>query len=283
RAGATTGGFAYGGALYIDSANALVFNNTFFANMCSTAIPYGGAIYVKSSKSSVIKNNIIVGNIATGIVPYGGGIACQPDTLDTLIFDYNDVWGNLPNNYYACRPGPHAFSLDPLFVSGPSGEYYLSQIAAGQPEESPCVDAGDTLLMTSPLNLDSLIHRWTTRSDTVYDTDRIDLGYHYLPTPFVSIKEKNSLATVGERFLIFPNPTSQTISIFYSLSRESEVKFSIYDGNGRLVRELIGKRGKAGTYRLFWDGKDSFGRRTASGIYFLSFNGSRVKKLLKLK
>ncbi|MEO0102065.1 MAG: T9SS type A sorting domain-containing protein, partial [candidate division WOR-3 bacterium] len=127
--------------------------------------------------------NIIVGNIATGIVPYGGGIACQPDTLDTLIFDYNDVWGNLPNNYYACRPGPHAFSLDPLFVSGPAGEYYLSQIAAGQPEESPCVDAGDTLLMTSPLNLDSLIHRWTTRSDTVYDAGRIDLGYHYRPTP----------------------------------------------------------------------------------------------------
>lgn len=282
RAGATTSGFAYGGALYIDSATALVLNNTFVANICSTAIPYGGAIYVNRSRTSVIKNNIIVGNIATGILPYGGGIACQLDTLDTLVFDYNDVWGNLPTDYHACRPGPNAISLNPLFVSGPAGEYYLSQISAGQPEESPCVDAGDTLLMTFPLNLDSLIRCWTTRTDTVYDGGRIDLGYHYQPIPFVSVEEK--LVSLGrEEFLIFPNPTRQSVSILYYLPKEEEVKISIYNANGRLVRKLVSKKEKLGLSQLLWDGRDFLGQETAPGVYFFSLNGNRVKKVLKLE
>ncbi len=42
-------------------------------------------------------------------------------------------------------PGAGNIDLDPLFVSGPDGDYYLSQIAAGQAVDSPCVDAGSDL------------------------------------------------------------------------------------------------------------------------------------------
>lgn len=186
RIGATTGGIAYGGALYLGAEAALVANNTFVANMCSTAIPTGAAIFSAYPRVT-IENNILVDNVATGIAPSGGGISCYPDSLDTLVCDNNDVWHNTPQDYSGCRPGAGALSLDPLFVPGPEGDYYLSHVATGQDSTSPCVDAGDTLSMTAPLNLDSLIHAWTTRTDTMPDAGAIDIGYHYEPHPLTAI------------------------------------------------------------------------------------------------
>ena len=63
--------------------------------------------------------------------------------------------------------------MDPLFVTGRLGDYYLSQWAAGQAEKSPCVDWGDDL--ASVYGMDSL----TTRTDQVGDEGFVDIGYHY--------------------------------------------------------------------------------------------------------
>ena len=59
---------------------------------------------------------------------------------------------------------------DPLFVTGPDGDYYLSQVGAGQPETSPCVNTGEPSTDTP----------WgTTRTDLVTDRGTGDMGYHY--------------------------------------------------------------------------------------------------------
>jgi hypothetical protein len=52
-------------------------------------------------------------------------------------------------------------------------DHYLSQIAASQTADSPCVDAGDP---SSPMIIG------TTRTDHVQDSGVIDMGYHY-PLP----------------------------------------------------------------------------------------------------
>ena len=62
---------------------------------------------------------------------------------------------------------------DPLFVNGPLGGFYLSQIPAGQTETSPAVDAGSSLVA------DATLAELTTRSDGVADSDEVDLGFHY--------------------------------------------------------------------------------------------------------
>ena len=41
--------------------------------------------------------------------------------------------------------GEGNISKYPRIVTGPEGNYYLSQIAAGDPYDSPCLDAGDIL------------------------------------------------------------------------------------------------------------------------------------------
>jgi hypothetical protein len=94
------------------------------------------------------------------------------------------VWGNNPKDMgggcsvtYSCIGeaivGVGNILADPCFVSGPEGDYYLSQVAAGQPVDSPCVDAGSDTAVN--LGLDS----FATRSDQVEDQGIVDMGYHY--------------------------------------------------------------------------------------------------------
>jgi hypothetical protein len=195
-------GFSYGGAVCVgNGAAAYIAGNTFAANVCAAHVTYGGAVYAPFG-ATVIKNNIIVQDSCLGSGS-GGGLAS--DSV-AMVFDYNDVWQNHPDDYYGCTAGLHALSSDPLFVTAPFGEYCLSQIAAGQPENSPCLDAGDTLLMTSPLNLDSLIHAWTTRTDSVPDAGAPDIGYHYAPAPPTGLAAGPKLRAVEPGLRIVPNP-----------------------------------------------------------------------------
>ena len=64
-------------------------------------------------------------------------------------------------------------NADPLFWSGPLGDYYLSQVAAGQVSDTPCLDAGSDTAVN--LGLDAR----TTRSDQITDTGTVDIGFHY--------------------------------------------------------------------------------------------------------
>jgi len=42
----------------------------------------------------------------------------------------------------------------------------------------------------------------------------------------------------------------------------------VLDVTGRRVRLLVDERREAGTHRVEWDGRDSFGRPVANGVYF---------------
>ena len=86
-----------------------------------------------------------------------------------------------------------------------------------------------------------------------------------------------SLSSVGsvENTLLanYPNPFNPETWIPYQLSASADVSVSIYAVDGRLVRRLdLGHR-VAGVYRgrsraAYWDGRNEFGERVASGLYF---------------
>ena len=71
----------------------------------------------------------------------------------------------------------------------------------------------------------------------------------------------------------YPNPFNPETWIPYQLSKDAEVTVSIYSVNGSLVRTLdLGHRA-AGMYQsrsraAYWDGRNAFGERVASGLYF---------------
>ena len=71
----------------------------------------------------------------------------------------------------------------------------------------------------------------------------------------------------------YPNPFNPETWIPYQLSESADVSASIYAVDGRLVRRLDLGHQSAGVYRsrsraAYWDGRNEFGERVASGLYF---------------
>jgi len=81
----------------------------------------------------------------------------------------------------------------------------------------------------------------------------------------------------------YPNPFTSSTVIPYELNKQSEIKVTIYDILGRVVRKFNVGLQSVGTYSIRWDGKNSFDQRVAAGIYFYQFQAegeSVVKKMI---
>ena len=188
---------SYGGGVRCDAYSSIVTNNIISNN---TALK-GGGIFCWGESSPTITNNTIFGNLATD---EGGGISTMhyaAAVISNTILWENDapygpeiyldsLWGattveisysDVDGGQFSVHVDPGStlnwgsgmFDADPLFVIGPKGDYYLSQIAAGQTLDSPCVDTCD------PAS-DMIIG--TTRTDEVQDSGVVDMGYHH-PLP----------------------------------------------------------------------------------------------------
>lgn len=234
-----SGWLSYGGAIHVNAGSLLIINNTFARNSCLPlgSTSGGGAIYLSGSDSAIVKNNIFANDTASN----GSGI--YSGSTPAPVLSHNDYFADA---LYGCSPGIGDTLADPLFASGWAGDFFLSQVAAGQPVTSPCLDRGDTLTMTSPLNLDSLIHAWTTRTDSIADQGAIDIGYHYGFSAFpTAVAERPTLDATRLRLKVSPNPVRSSARITYSLPRPGNVILRLYDSSGRLVRVL--HAGQAGS------------------------------------
>jgi len=136
-----------GGGMYNDVSNPMVTNCTFSGNIANDE---GGGMCNWGRKLTVA-NCILWGDTPNEI----GGSA---DPVVTFC----DVQGGWP--------GKGNIDTKPWFVAGPLGGPYLSHKAAGQPKDSPCIDAGDP---SSPM-IDG-----TTRRDEVPDAGIVDMGCHF--------------------------------------------------------------------------------------------------------
>ena len=89
----------------------------------------------------------------------------------------------------------------------------------------------------------------------------------------------------------YPNPFNPETWIPYHLANDTDVQISIYDINGALVRQLDLGYQRAGYYTdrsraAYWDGRNEFGERVATGIYFYQLQAgseSFLRKMVILK
>ena len=74
----------------------------------------------------------------------------------------------------------------------------------------------------------------------------------------------------------YPNPFNPETWIPYQLSGSADVTVAIHSMNGSLIRTLELGHQAAGIYQnksraAYWDGRNAFGERVASGLYFYTF------------
>jgi hypothetical protein len=121
-------------------------------------------IGIHTNASATVTNTIVADSQDEGIQTEGTGKATVSHSL---------FWNNV--SVWTPPAGNGNKSVDPLFVKGPRGDHYLSQVAAGQPADSQAVNGGSATAAAK--KLDAL----TTRSDGKPDTGQADIGYHYRP------------------------------------------------------------------------------------------------------
>ena len=149
----------YAGGIYIeDSANVTIESCTIAANTATgfSVSGQGGGLVVENDSVTTISHSVIYGNSADL------NSQIEDATAGTLTIEYCDVQGGWL--------GDGNIDDDPLFTTGVGYDYALSQLAAGQIVDSPCVNAGDP---------GAGLIGGSTRSDGAPDTGALDLGFHW--------------------------------------------------------------------------------------------------------
>jgi hypothetical protein len=89
----------------------------------------------------------------------------------------------------------------------------------------------------------------------------------------------------------YPNPFNPETWIPFQLSQDAEVRLTIYDVVGKIVRKMELGHLTAGSYSqtekaIYWDGKTETGEMVSSGTYFYQIQAgdyTEIKKMVVLK
>ncbi|MBC8525420.1 MAG: right-handed parallel beta-helix repeat-containing protein [Candidatus Cloacimonetes bacterium] len=308
-------GWATGGGIAIFDSDALIKNNIILDNSSITYSGIGGSciyyIDFYNEHLTIIENNTVCSNAGNGIYVrrnvivrnniisqnQGNGISANSYYNDNTEIYNNNVWGN-DENFLNCPEGVgdtswginnngtpcdmfYNISEDPLFIYITEGDYFLSQIEAGQDEQSPCVNAGSGNV--NEFNLQT----YTTRTDFYSDIELVDIGYHY-PDGIVITSNDNEYSHHPLKFQLsnYPNPFNSITNITFQINTENTEKteINIYNIKGQKIRKLSVDNRQS---LVFWDGRDNNNKPVSSGIYFFQLKlGNKVvdtKRCLLLK
>ena len=113
------------------------------------------------------------------------------------------------------------------------------------------------------------VKSWLTQASQLTRTDPVYLrGISVLEQLLMALTPKETALLAN-----YPNPFNPETWIPYHLSKDADVTLHIYAVNGTLVRTLTLGHQAAGMYQTrsraaYWDGRNEFGEKVASGLYF---------------
>ena len=266
-----------GGALMVaNQSNADIYNCAFYQNSSSDR---GAAIGIDESGCTLYNTSVVdqfsgweAIFVKSADLMMNYCISWNPGLFEIYETD-NEGLRNVTVRYSdieAGYPGEGNFDSDPLFVSG--DEYFLSHIATGQSEDSPCIDVADIMAENAfypSISGDFSMGDFTTRTDLTVDTGILDIGFHYSPdttpptaTPTPGITPTMT-ATSEPSVTLTPTPTPEptgtgaaTPGIFHVPQDYSTIQAAInaasngstviisdgtYSGSGNKILDFIGK------------------------------------------
>lgn len=160
--------FATGG-MVCESSSPVIINCTIADNSClNIESGRAGGLICLDNSSPIIRNTIIQQNHHPEFVSYYS----TPDVQYSNIGSYSGGTANI--------------DADPMFLTGPHGDYYLESIAAGQPASSPCLNTGNAAASDTCFDTTEEIacmSMYTVQTNEELDSGTVDMGYHYGKTP----------------------------------------------------------------------------------------------------
>jgi uncharacterized membrane protein len=79
-----------------------------------------------------------------------------------------------------------------------------------------------------------------------------------------------------------PNPTRQGTSVAYRLPAQQDVRISVHDVRGRLVRTVVDGVMDLGDHVMQWDGRGDDGVRAPAGMYFIQLQTAQASRVQRV-
>jgi len=123
----------------------------------------------------------------------------------------------------------------------------------------------------------------TTVSYEIEDIQKIDFS------DLTSLEDMKKMQAIVKSFNLrqnYPNPFNPSTTILYEIPEKGKVEVSIFDINGKLIKNLVNRYQTAGSHQIVWKGENQAGQKVASGfyIYTVKFNNTvSSKKMLLIK
>ncbi len=206
-----------GGGIACYYANPVIVNCVIANN---SAIYQAGGIHLEYSSPVIANCTVIVDDPNAS---KDGGIYARNDSFPLItncilwgngddLFNCSATYSNIEDN----DKGQGNIHVRPTFVTGPLGNYYLSQTAAGQLTDSAGLDLGNP--NTNPA---LQMNTYTTRTDGVADAGRVDIGAHFpaIPAKLVQL----DITVVAAGVPVDPNLAHGRVEPASGLYRQYEV------------------------------------------------------------
>jgi hypothetical protein len=162
-------------------------------------------------------------------------------------------------------------NINPGFVDVANEDYTLTS-------SSPSIGIGTDL--NSNFGLQANYNSITTLVDlTRTDQANPNLGAFSSDNATASIKDEylnNNISTS------YPNPFEQSMTIKYSLEKDTFCKITVYNSIGQVVKKLIDKRQVSGVHHIGWDGKGANNKKLSKGVYFYTIETQNHKESKKI-
>ncbi len=101
--------------------------------------------------------------------------------------------------------------------------------------------------------------------------------------PLVSVEEDNDVTPDNYTlFQNYPNPFNPTTTIRYQLPEAAFVNLKIYNLLGEKVATLVSGEQSGGNYEVEWNGRNDFGTKLSSGIYFYRIDAGDFRQTMKM-
>ncbi len=184
-----------------------IINSTIQMDNCLIIDNTGPALDCGNGTSVALRNCTLAGNAENGISP-GGAVSCFSSSatlVDCIVWDNSPVsfTGDTTNiaatfsDIQGGWPGTGNMDQDPLYVSVPMYTHFLSQTAAGQAADSPCIDTGSVAASSICFETADGLRcqdQCTSRTDWIADIGVVDMGYHH---PYDGVGPVPALHPIG--------------------------------------------------------------------------------------
>jgi hypothetical protein len=173
----------------------------------------------------------------------------------------------------------------------PATDDFLHQAASS--ENWPAGFTYDPENDDTPLPSSMGVHEhWNNATAKLYsrnlgEDEGIELVSTYTPVGIFDQNDNPEL-TVEDFSLYqnYPNPFNASTNIYYTLSKESQVRLDIYNALGQKVRTMLDENQAAGPHIQRWNGLTDNGLEVPTGVYFYQIivknDGQYAKQIKKM-